>query len=297
MKLKSNEKNYVLDNQVDDFITWYKKNMVKRKYTDIGEYSKPKDLKNFIEKMAAWYELRYPEEVIDSLLLDKDYNTKENWSKEFNIDIFKQLLSSDESFYLNDPAYEDKVYLSKKDNAYFTLTKDGYIESCENIYRIDIFKGQETKLVRLNEKFIGKNIKDVHDIALSLSLFTSSNDCEIDEAINDYEKQVYFKEKLLDCVMYRLIERGGTRTGAKRAFLFAKEFKRDIEIPLIYGIDLSDPDLLKFINIYLENGGKEDITCFLGYGSRTSKYEKLDTMLLKEIIDLKRNNMKEKIKK
>lgn len=32
--------------------------------------------------------------------------------------------------------------------------------------------------------------------------------------------------------MYRIIERGGNRIGPKRAFLFAKEFGRDIRIPV-----------------------------------------------------------------
>ena len=38
----------------------------------------------------------------------------------------------------------------------------------------------------------------------------------------------------LNCVMYRIIERGGNRIGPRRGFLFAKEFGRNIDIPMIF---------------------------------------------------------------
>ena len=58
-----------LDDKVDEFIDWYYKNMVKGNYTDIGEFHKPNEMRNFIEKMAVWYELRYPDyEIIKSII-------------------------------------------------------------------------------------------------------------------------------------------------------------------------------------------------------------------------------------
>ena len=42
--------------------------MVKGHYTDIGEFHKPNDMRNFIEKMAVWYELRYPDYEINRLM-------------------------------------------------------------------------------------------------------------------------------------------------------------------------------------------------------------------------------------
>ena len=42
--------------------------MVKGHYTDIEEYHQPIKIRNFIEKMAVWYELRYPDYEINKLL-------------------------------------------------------------------------------------------------------------------------------------------------------------------------------------------------------------------------------------
>lgn len=56
-----------LNDKVDEFIKWYFKNMVNGKYTNIGEYIQPNQMRNFIEKMAVWYELRYPEYEVNRL--------------------------------------------------------------------------------------------------------------------------------------------------------------------------------------------------------------------------------------
>jgi hypothetical protein len=45
----------ILDDKVDEFISWYYENMVKGYYTDIGEYYEPIEMRNTIEKMAVWY--------------------------------------------------------------------------------------------------------------------------------------------------------------------------------------------------------------------------------------------------
>lgn len=84
--------------------------------------------------------------------------------------------------------------------------------------------------------------------------------------------------------MYRIIERGGNRMGPRRAFLFAKEFGRNIDIPMIYGVDRSDPGLRLFMNEYIKSGGSKDLVCYNGYFSRASKYEELDTITMQELI-------------
>ena len=58
----------VLDDKVNEFIDWFTENMVKGHCTDIGEYSIPIDMRNFIEKMAVWYELRYPDYEINRIM-------------------------------------------------------------------------------------------------------------------------------------------------------------------------------------------------------------------------------------
>ena len=58
----------ILDDKVDMFIKWYTDNIIKGNYTDIGEYYLTIDMRNFIEKVAVWYELRYPEYEINRIM-------------------------------------------------------------------------------------------------------------------------------------------------------------------------------------------------------------------------------------
>ena len=84
--------------------------------------------------------------------------------------------------------------------------------------------------------------------------------------------------------MYRIIERGGNRIGPRRAFLFAKDFGRNIDIPMMYAIDRSDSGLRLFMNEYIKSGGSKDLECYVGYFSRASKKEKLDTVTIQDLI-------------
>ena len=99
-----------------------------------------------------------------------------------------------------------------------------------------------------------------------------------------YHKQCYSKEELLNCFMYRIMERGGIRLGPRRAFLFAKEFERDIDIPMMYGVDFSDPGLRRFLNEYMKAGGSKDLECYIGYFSRTKQEKSLNTISIQELI-------------
>jgi len=67
-KNKENGVVETLDTKVDNFIEWYSKNLVKGYYTESGEYTKPRELRNLIEKMAVWYELRYPKYLVGNII-------------------------------------------------------------------------------------------------------------------------------------------------------------------------------------------------------------------------------------
>lgn len=60
-------KNYAPSQKIDEFIEWYYINFVKGHFTDIGEQHQPDHMRNIIEKMAVWYELRYPEYEVSRL--------------------------------------------------------------------------------------------------------------------------------------------------------------------------------------------------------------------------------------
>ena len=84
--------------------------------------------------------------------------------------------------------------------------------------------------------------------------------------------------------MYRIIERGGNRIGPRRGFLFAKEFNRDIDIPMSYGFDYSDPELKAFINEYIKAGGSKDLKCYEDYFWKINNKDKVNTVSIQKIL-------------
>lgn len=103
-------------------------------------------------------------------------------------------------------------------------------------------------------------------------------------------ERIFSKEEMLNCVMYRIIERGGNRIGPRRAFLYAKEFERNIDIPLMYAVDYSDPGLRLFINEYIKSGGFKDLECYIGYFSKINEDDKIDTVSIQQLILKQKSN-------
>lgn len=239
--------------------------MVKGLYTDIGEYHLPNEMRNFIEKIAVWYELRYPNDKVNLIIesnkklksienIIKQNNKQTNQEIEiYSIKSFYDALSNEEKFYLSQPNYRSIVYWKGVlCSAHLHLSKNGTVEMSECM---------DTVIPGIsNEDLEGKNIKEVVKIIREKGIIIPE-DSELTKAIQDYNNLNYQKEEILNCAMYRIIERGGNRIGPKRAFLFAKEFGRDISIPMMYAIDYSDPGLRLFINEYIKTGGCKDLEC------------------------------------
>ncbi len=285
---------YDLNDKVEEFIEWYKNNMVKGLYTDIGEYHLPNEMRNFIEKIAVWYELRYPNDKVNLIIesnqklksienIIKQNNKQTNPETEiYSIKSFYDALSNEEKFYLSQPNYRSIVYWKGVlCSAHLHLSKNGTVEMSECM---------DTVIPGIsNEDLEGKNIKEVVKIIREKGIIIPE-DSELTKAIQDYNNWNYQKEEILNCAMYRIIERGGNRIGPKRAFLFAKEFGRDISIPMMYAIDYSDPDLRLFINEYIKAGGSKDLECLVEYFSRVSKDEPLEKVSIQELILTLPNN-------
>lgn len=301
-----NSRMIILDDKVDEFIEWYTENMVKDHYTDIGEYHFPIEMRNFIEKMAVWYELRYPDYEINRIMpsssqeridinevmfannqytndiLDEDSDIKDlDWDEFYNTKAFINSLPWSERYVFSRPKYQDIVYWNRgHGSAHLHLTRNGFVEFSEYM---DLIPGIS------NEDLEGKNIKEVVSMLKEKGIKFPENN-EFEKAIRDYDNWIYQKDEMLNCVMYRIIERGGNRIGPRRAFIFAKEFGRNIDIPMAYGVDRSDPGLRLFMNEYIKAGGSKNLVCYIGYGSRASKYEKLPTITIQELIMTQNNN-------
>lgn len=289
-----------LNAKVEKFIKWYKDNMYENFFDNT-----PEEVRNFIEKMAVWYELRYSDNgVIDMLyewessrqnylmFNENTYINKTNeeldvllnnnpskeifnyleWDKFYNTRVFIDSLHEYEKELLRKPKY---FWHIDYNGISLYLTAKGTIERARKFYfGVDKFD---------YKKLIGMNIKEA--LVVLKKEYPHRDEYEVMKRIKDYDNQCKFKEELLDCVMYRIMERGQNRVAAYRAFLFAKEFNRNIDIPLQYGLARVDVDLKKFIFEYLNAGGNKNLVCYPNYYSRESKFEKLDTITIQEIID------------
>lgn len=306
-----------LDNMVNEFIKWYDRNMLSGP-SDTREYHK-KNLRNFIEKMAVWYELRYPKYEIDRLMhcchTDQTNISEEmfiknpytdnminghhmpyssgqlnasvlrtmEWDKFYNFEAFISGLPSSEQWFLANPQYPNYVYVIRSsDRAILYLTPDGTVKEADYCNLLP----KEELSIDLNTVLQGKHISEIIE-CLSENGVVLPKENGVVEAIQQYQHQICQKGEMLNCVMYRIIERGGNRIGPRRAFLFAKEFDRDINIPMMYGINTSDPGLENFVDEYLKAGGSKELECYVNYFSRTSKYEALDTITVGELVESK----------
>ena len=296
-----------LDDRVDNYINWYYNNAVKGHYTPNGEYSEPREMRDLIEKVAVWYELRYPAYEVNRLMPGSDQEITEvnevmfnnnqyinnihgdnnldigtlNWPDFYNKEVFIKSLPSDEQFMFREVYYSSNVTINAN-VPYLVrlhLTSDGIVDNAENFNYL-----KEDNSVDLDSYFVGKHIKEVLQYLKSNNISLNPNN-NLEEAIKWHDKWVFLKDEFLNCVMYRIIERGGNRIGPRRAFLFAKEFNRNIDIPMMYGVDTSDPGLKLFVDEYIKAGGSKDLVCYENYHRKSSKNEILGTIKVGEIID------------
>lgn len=345
-----------LDDKVDEYIKWYFKNSVKGQYTEVGEYLCPREMRNTIETIAAWYELRYPEDEVNRLvnvegfhndinsnliesnkhveevirpvcLDDKSENTgfirrwnrsflkrnnkvlydtmiaegviqketeipttvsKFDWTKFFDLNTLMSLM--DEKWVLSKLDIGGWVYLDRERCACQPLlhvSKEGIVEKAEYVASATNSKVSDDELIGLTPGQVA-DLFDIRKVDLP-----SSN--EFDDLIERIKKWNQQQEGMLDCVMYRLIERGGNRVGPRRAFLFAKEFGRDINVPMQYAADTTDPYLRNFINEYLKAGGTQDLVCYRNYFMRASANAKLESLTIRELLKYNKKRTKEEL--
>lgn len=139
--------------------------------------------------------------------------------------------------------------------------------------------------------FNGMHIKDVYNI-LKRDSINEVLLVGLRKAVEDYDYYMNFRNQILDCAMYRIIDRGGNN-GCRRALLFAKEFDRNIDIPMMYGYYWTDPYLKEFVNDYLRLGGKLDLKCLSDDDFVTvreileweNRYTKEETSLHQKLVD------------
>ena len=284
---------YDINIKMNEFFEWLKKSNLR-----IDE----NDIRNFIEKMAVWYELRYPNKNIYnmfymgksnianpitsssgygdllSVLNEEEKNDFSravgliDWNDFFDINTFIRTLDDNEKSYIEKPIFgfcykfenNQRIYFSSKGNVI-------EIEGTSPKYGLD--------LKEILTPYIGEYATSITKELYDNGFFEDG--LNIWDMVHTYEKEVLFREKLLDIVMYRIIERGHL-LGVERGFLFAKEFKRDISIPFKY-LTYNLLNKRPLINEYLKAGGSLDLVCCLYYFS--NKIENVE-MKLEDIYHL-----------
>ncbi len=191
-------------------------------------------MRNFIEKIAVWYELRYSDDKVNLVLernqelknmenilemediLEQD-NKKMNQdddSEVYSVKSFYDALSYEEKIYLMQPCYRSILYW----NGYsrypsLHLSKNGIVEKS---------KCMDTVIPEISNKDLeGKNIKKVMQIIREKGIIIPEQN-EFIPTVQEYDKTNYQREGILNCAMYRIIERGGNQIGPRRDFYLLK---------------------------------------------------------------------------
>ena len=271
-----------LNDKVERFISDYRTSLSGITESDITSLTN--EMRNFIEKMAVWYELRYPNSAIKNMATGNNFDMEEAYSREN----FIKLLSEEEKDYLRLPRYPMSVNITHSYLASYklALSPKGHIEEVDFASVFGIVKLQNNVLIkscaRVGE-IIGLKIEDAISLLESRGLKFTTEDSVICDILK-HDKEVKMREEMLNAVMYRIIERGGAFYGPRRAFMFAKEFNRNIEIPMKYGIETLNYADRELIQEYAKAGGNPDIECYMGYFENAGNRADLETKSIREIL-------------
>ncbi len=277
-----------LNNKVEEFISDYRTSLSGMDESDITISTNK--MRNFIEKMAVWYELKFPkDQEVDGDHLDEIYGKK----------TLIKLLSEEEKDYLRQPHYPTSVNMFNDGFSVYrvALSPNGYIQSVDfaNVFvrekldgkgLIEAFVRNGKKSIKLSvrvEEIIGLKIEDAISLLESRGFKFTTGDSVICDILK-HDQKVKQRKEMLDAIMYRIIERGGEFYGPFRAFMYAKDFNMDIEIPMKYGIESFDFPTRELIQAYVMAGGNPDIECYIGYFRHAADRTNLKTKSIREIL-------------
>ena len=276
--------------KIDDFLSWYA-TVLPSWNEKIKVEEEVKSMMNFIEKVAVWYELRYPnftifgnteglindwanlamfEEnpYINDLLGEDSVVNDLDWSEFYNTKSF-----------INNLCFKGREYFARPNYGKYILI-NGYHLELSKTGRVLSFDGLDHYKLKKNE-VNGKDVKEVVSMLKEKEIISPTGN-EIDKEIQIYEGKKERKSKMLDAIMYRIIERGDTYSiGARRGLLFAKEFKLDLLIPITYEIVLGND---RYIDVFLRTANRnseleESIRCLLALFKPEYNEKDVDEML------------------
>lgn len=258
-----------LEDKITYFISWCSKN---------GTDYDIKDIKNIINKVTIWYELRYPDsyldqEDIDSVMFNKMNScNNQDWGEFYTFDKFYYSLSKREKELLNQPCFVDMIYLNSG-RSHIHLNEDGSVSDASDIILFDRFNSSGDYLYDASKLLDGKSLDEWPMIMKENKI--NADYVKINNIINSYKKRVSVREGLFDTIMYNIVERGGKFYGPRRGVLFAREFERDVKVPVSYG----DSSLALE---YLANDGDDSLLCFSDYFEGSLEKKTIKEVLTKQ---------------
>lgn len=252
------------------------------------KYEKDKELReeemtkfrNFIEKLAVWYELRYPSDLIYNMNIEKEGLPR--GKEEYQTSSFISSLSAGEKVILEKTSYSPLVYLSEVSRTHVFLDEEGIITNAKCLYYPSPYF-LVTKEYVSGEKFEGMSILEAKEIFDRMGLIDETSN--IENVISNYEINWLKRETLIECVIYRILERGKNYHSLILACLFTLEFEGNLAIPLKYGMFSNHTEIKLFINKYLENGGSKDLVCLRNYFCNLYRKEKFEKTIIQDIIE------------
>lgn len=292
--------NEILNNKGIQKITdWYYKKRFKEYLTDIPEVLNVKRMRKLIEITTEWYELNYPDnevtkrylvEYCDDESVDIETTNMVDCRNPLFIEKYIDSLDLAEKRILSTPKFANSIYLNNYDHLH--LTPEGIVDDGEIVVSIGT---TVSSAVGEYLDFNGWYIEDVFNYLKEINYPIKRDD--ISKSIKNYKKRCELRSNFLDMVMYRIIQKGGNIIGPRRALLFALDFNINPDIPMIYGVDYSDPELREFINQYIKAGGHTELECLVNYDLRNSDKQPLNTVTVLDMIKTVGVNCAEKYTK
>lgn len=229
---------------------------------------------NFTDKMSFWYEMKFTDPQVYTIFTNKNLKLEADFFVSsddaiYDTSTFINKYIPNEKYLLKKATYSKYIYLMN--NHYLEISPKGIVKHAHNL---------DNKKHR--QAFIGKHITEVALIAKKLEI--DFNEETIKSEIDKYKTNIKLREIILDTIMYKIIKHGGIRIGPRRALLFAKEFNRNIDIPMQYAIDTTDANDITLIKIYLNNGGKKSLELFINYFCEGIENIMFDKITIKEYI-------------
>lgn len=257
-KLTENEEKYEnLETIINNYVQQYSFTLEQLGYKETLK-EEVKNFKNFTDKLAIWYELKFPDPKVISIFQNEDIKLDEEFFNKsldpiYNTHIFINSYLYNEKYFLDKPVYPDVIYLNE--NTYLKLTRKGIIKKAKGF----ILNGKDFSKI-----FEGINIKNLLSVAINEN-FPIKEQKIIANTIKEYYFKIKAKEILLDITLHKILKRGDKNIGSKRAILFAKEFKRNIDIAMKYAISTNDQNTKNIIKYYLKNNGNKNLEIIVDF--------------------------------